>query len=93
MTFTIPGPIVGTPHYMAPEQVGGLVAGPATDIFAVGCILYEMLTGKAAFLGASAVDVLYAIVHHNPPLLAGSREIEALDQMIRRALVKRAQDR
>jgi serine/threonine protein kinase len=92
-TFTAPGSIVGTPHYMAPEQVAGLAAGPAADIFAVGCILYEMLAGRRAFDGATAIDVLYAVVHHNPPLLAGSREIEALDQVIRRALAKRPQDR
>ncbi|MGA7416086.1 MAG: serine/threonine-protein kinase, partial [Bryobacteraceae bacterium] len=92
-TFTSPGTIMGTPQYMAPEQVAGLVAGPAADIFAVGCIIYEMLAGKAAFQGASILDLLYAVVHHNPPLLAGSREIEALDQVIRRALAKRAQDR
>jgi len=92
-TFTAPGSIVGTPHYMAPEQAGGLAAGPAADIFAAGCILYEMLAGRRAFNGASSVDVLYAVAHHNPPLLGGSREIEALDQVIRRALAKRPQDR
>ncbi len=92
-TFTRPGSIVGTPHYMAPEQASGLVAGPAADIFAAGCILYEMLAGKRAFDGASSVDVLYAVVHHNPPLLGGTKEIEALDQVIRRALGKRPQDR
>jgi len=92
-TFTASGSIVGTPHYMSPEQAGGLDAGPTADIFAVGCILYEMLAGRRAFDGASVVDVLYAVVHHNPPLLAGSREIEALDQVIRRALAKHSQDR
>lgn len=92
-TFTAPGAIVGTPHYMAPEQVAGQEAGPAADIFAAGCIFYEMLAGRRAFEGASLVDVLYAVVHHNPPPLAGSREIEALDHVIRRALAKRQQDR
>lgn len=92
-TFTDPGSIVGTPHYMAPEQASGQVAGPAADIFAAGCILYEVLAGKRAFDGGSSVDVLYAVMHHNPPLLGGTREIEALDQVIRRALAKRPQDR
>jgi serine/threonine protein kinase len=91
--LTAPGSFVGTPQYMAPEQVGGQEAGPAADIFAAGCILYEMLAGRRAFDGASLVDVLYAVLHHNPPPLAGSREIEALDQVIRRALAKRPQDR
>ncbi len=51
-TITAPGRMVGTPHYMTPEQVGGQAAGPAADIFAAGCILYEMLAGKRAFDGA-----------------------------------------
>jgi len=92
-TITIPGLIAGTPHYMAPEQVQGLEAGPAADIFAAGSMLYEMLAGTRPFDGASVVDVLYAVVHHNPPPLAGSRQVEALDQVIRRALAKRKEDR
>ena len=92
-SLTAPGIIVGTPHYMAPEQAEGLRAGPAADIFAVGCILYEMLTGRRAFEGRSLVDVLYAVLHQNPPPLSGSREIEALDRVIRRAMAKRVEDR
>jgi len=92
-SLTAPGLIVGTPHYMAPEQAGGLPAGPAADIFAVGCIFYEMLTGRRAFEGHSLVDVLYAVLHQNPPPLSGSREIEALDRVIRRAMAKRVEDR
>ena len=89
--LTAPGTILGTPHYMSPEQASGLVAGPATDIFATGCILYEMLAGKRAFDGDSFVDVLYQVMHHDPPALGGSREIEALNGVIRRALAKRPQ--
>jgi serine/threonine protein kinase len=92
-SLTAPGLIVGTPHYMAPEQAGGLPAGPAADIFAVGCIFYEMLTGRRPFEGHSLVDVLYAVLHQNPPPLSGSREIEALDRVIRRAMAKRVEDR
>jgi TolB-like protein len=78
---------------MAPEQAGGLPAGPAADIFAVGCIFYEMLTGRRPFEGHSLIDVLYAVLHQNPPPLSGSREIEALDRVIRRAMAKRVEDR
>ena len=93
-TFTTrPGLIAGTPHYMAPEQVQGQEAGMPADIFAAGSILYEMLARRRPFDGASVVDVLYAVAHHNPPPLAGSREVEALDQVIRRALAKRKEDR
>ena len=90
---TAPGLIVGTPQYMAPEQASGGTAGPAADIFAAGSILYEMLTGRRAFEGVSCVDVLYAVLHHDPPLLSGSREIEALDHVIRLAIAKRREGR
>jgi serine/threonine protein kinase len=92
-SITAPGLIVGTPQYMAPEQASGLPAGPRADIFAAGTILYEMLTGRRPFEGTSLVDVLYAVLHQNPPPLSGSREIEALDRVIRRAMAKRAEDR
>jgi non-specific serine/threonine protein kinase len=91
--LTAPGLIVGTPQYMAPEQARGSVAGPAADIFAAGCILYEMLAGKRAFDGVSAVDILYSVLHHDPPPLSGSREIEAIERVIRRAIAKRPDDR
>jgi TolB-like protein len=91
--MTAPGLIVGTPFYMAPEQAGGSPAGPAADIFSVGTILYEMLTGKRPFEGATIVDVLYAVRHQNPPPLSGSREIEALDRVIRCAMDKRIEAR
>ncbi len=91
--LTAPGFIVGTPQYMAPEQARGIAVGPAADIFAAGCILYEMLAGKRAFDGASAVDILYSVLHHDPPPLSGSREIEALERVIRRAIAKRPDDR
>jgi serine/threonine protein kinase len=92
-SLTAPGLIVGTPHYMAPEQAEGLPAGPSADIFAVGSIFFEMLTGRRPFEGHSLVDVLYAVLHQNPPPLSGSREIEALDRVIRRAMAKRVEDR
>jgi serine/threonine protein kinase len=87
------GLILGTPQYMAPEQASGGVAGPAADIFAAGSILYEMLTGRRAFEGVSCVDVLYAVLHHDPPPLSGSPEIEALDHVIRLAITKRPEAR
>jgi serine/threonine protein kinase len=91
--LTASGMIMGTPHYMAPEQARGDIAGPSADIFAAGCTLYELLSGRRPFDGASSVDVLYAVLHHDPPPLTGSREIEALDQVIRMAIAKRPEDR
>src|ERR1035438_5722758 len=91
--FTVPGTILGTPHYMSPEQASGAMAGRAADIFATGCILYEMLSGKRPFDGDSIVDILYKVMHEEPPTLGGSQEVEAFSAVIRRALSKRPQDR
>lgn len=55
---TSPGLVMGSPDYMAPEQGAGLDATVASDIYAVGCILYEMLTGRLPFSGRNAIDVL-----------------------------------
>jgi serine/threonine protein kinase len=91
--LTASGMIMGTPHYMAPEQARGEFAGPQADVFAAGCCLYELLCGNRPFEGASSVDVLYAVMHHDPPPLTGSREIELLDQVVRMAIAKRPEDR
>jgi len=92
-TATAPGLILGTPNYMSPEQAEGLPSGPAADIFSFGTVLYEMFTGKRPFEGTTMVDVLHAVLHHNPSPLSGSREIEALDGVIRRAMEKRSENR
>lgn len=90
---SVAGGLVGTPLYMSPEQASGLPVGPASDIFSVGSVFYELLTGRRAFEGNSLVDILYAVLHQNPPPLSGSREVEALDRILRRAMAKRVGDR
>jgi serine/threonine-protein kinase len=85
--------LVGTPCYMAPEQVNRGSIGPATDLFAVGCILYEMLTGKRVFCGTSVLEVLHAVLYDRPPMLVGSPALAVADRVIRRALEKQPQDR
>jgi serine/threonine protein kinase len=87
------GMIVGTPHYMAPEQARATECGPAADIFSAGCVLYEMLAGAKLFAGNTAVDVLHKVMHHQPPLLAGAPEIEVVNDVLRRALAKDPGDR
>jgi serine/threonine protein kinase len=91
--LTKPGHFVGTPQYMAPEQINGETVGCTADIFSAGCIFYEMLTGKRPFEGGACVDVLYAVLHHEPPPLSGSVEIEALGRVIRRAIAKKQEER
>src|SRR5580765_3809063 len=89
----MPGTIVGTPRYMAPEQWAGSDVGAAADLFACGAMLFEMLTGKAAFTGESLPALCHAIVHSQPPALVGGAEVQAVDRVINRALAKRPQDR
>ncbi len=86
--LTIPGMVVGTPHYVAPEQLSGRPADPRSDLFAVGAILFEMLTGKQAFTGNSPMDVFHAVMHDEPPVLGGSAGVASLDRIIHHALAK-----
>ena len=64
---TMAGAVMGTPGYMSPEQIRGKAADPRSDIFAFGAILYEMLSGKRAFDGASLTDINAAILRDDPP--------------------------
>ena len=64
--LTRAGTIVGTTAYMSPEQAQGRELDGRTDIFSLGLVLYEMLTGKPAFSGKSAIDVLHAVINSEP---------------------------
>jgi serine/threonine protein kinase len=80
-----PGIVLGTAAYMSPEQVRGRPADARSDIFALGAILYEMLCGRRAFRGASAVDTMSAVLREDPPELSLSggavpREMERIVQ-------------
>jgi Tol biopolymer transport system component len=88
--LTREGQIVGTLQYMAPEQLHGRKADARSDIFAFGCVLYEMLTGTRAFDGASAASVIAAILEREPaPLVAHS----SLDRIVRKCLAKDPDER
>ena len=91
--LTKTGMLVGTPRYMAPEQVTGEDLDARTDLFATGAILFEMLAGRPAFAGANVVEILHATLHEQPPALVGSPAIAAADRVIRRALAKRPAER
>ncbi len=65
-TSTMPGTVMGTAPYMSPEQVLGRPAGPASDLFSLGTILYELLTGRHPFAAESMVDTMHRILHETP---------------------------
>src|SRR5207237_9184305 len=67
---TTPGIELGTVGYMSPEQVRGEPADARADIFALGCVLYELLTGRRAFQGATAAEVFAAVLRDEPAALA-----------------------
>jgi TolB-like protein len=91
--LTRTGTIVGTPGYMAPEQVTAGSVDARSDLFAAGAILFEMLAGRPAFSGNTFVEILHATLHAEPPALTGSAAAAAADRVIRRALSKRPANR
>ena len=84
--------IVGTTAYMAPEQVRGQAVDPRTDIFAFGCVLFEMLAGRRPFQADTPADTMSAILTRDPPPLvrpdAGPAVPAGLDRIVRRCLEK-----
>ena len=82
------GVVLGTPRYMAPEQVKGEPVDARSDLFAMGAILFEMLAGRPAFNGRSVLEILNATLTEQPPALGGSPAVAAVDRVIRRALAK-----
>ena len=91
--LTQAGMVVGTPRYLAPEQILGRSLDARTDLFAGGAILFEMLAGKPAFTGESIVQIIHAIANEQPPALAGTGAVAAVDRVIQRSLAKKAEDR
>ncbi|MFN0251769.1 MAG: serine/threonine-protein kinase [Kofleriaceae bacterium] len=92
--LTTDGMVSGTPSYMAPEQVSDGVIGPPADIYAFGCLLYELLLGEPPFVGAHGkvfADHLYA--PPRPPRLARADIPGGLDELVLRMLAKAAADR
>ncbi|MDD5296175.1 MAG: protein kinase [Rhodocyclaceae bacterium] len=89
------GTMVGTPGYMAPEQIKGLSVGPQADIFATGVLLYQCLTLQKPFTGTSDWEVYHKIVNEDPPPLSQFRGgiPPALEAVVRRALAKEPKDR
>jgi serine/threonine-protein kinase len=93
--LTVTGSLLGTPSYMSPEQARGGTIDGRSDLFSVGCILYEMLAGHKAFRGESITALLFKIITEEPPSL---RELDPTvsDEMLRiigKALSKSPENR
>ncbi len=93
--LTMTGSLLGTPSYMSPEQARGAKVDGRSDLFSVGCILYEMLAGHKAFRGESITALLFKIITEEPPSL---RELDPTvsDEMLRiigKALAKSPESR
>jgi len=88
--MTIPGQILGSPAYMAPEQLSGEGTDPRSDLFSLGVILYSMLTGFRPFQGNSAATVSFKVVNKDPlPVTSFDSNLPAaLDRLVSRAIAK-----
>jgi eukaryotic-like serine/threonine-protein kinase len=92
---TNPGQVLGSAGYMAPEQVRGEVTDHRGDIFAIGTVFHEMLSGSRAFHGASMVETMHAILREDPPPIPASLPgmSPGLDRVVLRCLEKRPEER
>ena len=92
---TLQGTILGTLQYMAPEQIEGQEADARTDVFAFGCVLYEMLTGKKAFEGRTQASLIGAILERQPPTISTLLPVAppSMDWVVNLCLAKEADER
>jgi len=89
LAVTVLGSVVGTPAYMSPEQARGLPVDRRTDIWAFGCVLYELLAGRTAFKGESSSDLVVAILERDPDWTALPADTPAtLRRLLQRCLEK-----
>jgi eukaryotic-like serine/threonine-protein kinase len=88
--LTAAGVVIGTSRYMSPEQARGQAVDPRTDLFSFGAVLYEMITGRYAFYGNSALEIATAVVRDNPkPISEVARDVPRdLERIVARCLRK-----
>ncbi|HUK64974.1 MAG TPA: protein kinase, partial [Dongiaceae bacterium] len=93
--LTAEGTIVGTFQYMAPEQLEGKEADARSDLWALGCVLYEMATGKRAFEGATQASLISAIMRDQPRAMSELAPLSppGLERLVRQCLAKEPDDR
>jgi eukaryotic-like serine/threonine-protein kinase len=89
------GLIIGTPKYMSPEQARGLPVDARTDVWSLGCVLYEMVTGCPAFDGETTSDLIAAVLEHEPVPCEKRVKIAPaeLQRIVSKSLMKKADDR
>ncbi|MGH2769876.1 MAG: serine/threonine-protein kinase, partial [Actinomycetota bacterium] len=89
------GKLIGTPHYLSPEQVRGEEATPASDLYSLGCVLFEMLTGRPPFEGENDLSAATARLGAKPPSprAINPRVSKALAEVVDQALAEDPQDR
>ncbi len=94
-SLTVEGTIVGTLQYMSPEQLEGKGADARSDIWALGCVLYEMATGVRAFAGESQASLIAAVFKEEPRSMTGLNPVTpaALDRLVRACLAKDPENR
>ncbi|PWD44685.1 hypothetical protein ACN93_01165 [Gordonia paraffinivorans] len=94
-TLTTSGNAIGSVGYMAPERFDGGPVGPSADIYALGCVLFECLSGRPPFPADSISGVIKAVVMDSPPLLSsvGGAELDVFDPVLARALAKEPSQR
>ena len=85
VTHTIDGTVAGTAAYMSPEQAQGKILDARSDVFSLGAVLYEMLSGARAFGGDTAPEILSAVLRDDPPPFVAP---DGLEQIVRRCLAK-----
>jgi hypothetical protein len=92
--LTTAGAVLGTPVAMAPEQIRGQAVDARTDLYALGVLLYQLLTGRLPFHGASAVEVEEQHLHAPPPRMGEHVQVPpALEAVVQRCLAKRPEER
>jgi len=93
--LTVKGSVVGTVDYMAPEQITGTRTDARTDVYALGCVFYQMLTGNVPYERDNSVATLFAHVHEPPPPLQGgiSETYPAFAPVLEKAMAKEPSDR
>lgn len=94
-SLTTDGLVVGTAQYMSPEQASGKKADARSDVFSLGAVFYELLSGRAPFEGETAVDVMYAILHLPAPPIPGFETgiLRGFAAIVERALTKNPDER